>query len=279
MIGGREPSIEDGARLDYIRYEQIHEHIALITLDRPDRLNAFGSVMRAEFEESLQRAEHDDAVRVVIVTGAGRAFCAGADVKEWASGTGPLESTPPPAPSNEHGTTDLLKPMIAAINGYCLGAGLNLVATRCDIRIAGESAQFGMPEVARGTISRTVPFAIEGLSRAFLSELLYTGDHVSAQRALQGGLINAVVPDGEVMTAAISMAQRIARHSPAAVRATKLNYLKTFEATPAAVVWEQRLRERVSTTTETHEGMQAFIERRPPSWSAARNQDVEDAQP
>lgn len=263
--------------MDYVRYEHHSAQIAVITLNRPDRLNAFGQQMRAEFEEALQQAAQDDPVRVVIVTGAGRAFCAGADVKEWATGTGPLEAAAPPsvdAYRNEHGTADLIKPMIAAINGYCLGAGLNLVATRCDIRIAGESAQFGMPEVARGTMSRTVPFAIEGLSRAFLSELLYTADHVSAQRALQGGLINAVVPDDEVMPAAIRMAERIARHSPTAIRATKLNYLKTFEATPAAVAWEQRLRERAATTEETREGMQAFIERRAPSWPEPGGEQV-----
>ena len=252
--------------MDFVRYEHHDEHIAIVTLDRPDRLNALGAQMRAEFDEALIRAERDEAVRVVIVTGAGRSFCAGADVKEWATGTGPLEAAHTPAPLNAHGTTDLIKPLIAAIRGHCLGAGLNLVATRCDIRIAGESAQFGMPEVARGTISRTVPFALEGLSRAFLSELLYTGDPVSAQRALQGGLINAVVPDDEVMTAAIAMAQRIARHPPTAAQATKLNYLKTFEATAAAVVWEQRLRERASTTDDTREGMRAFTERRAPSW-------------
>lgn len=253
--------------MDFIRYEHHNEQIAVVTLNRPDRLNAFGAQMRAEFDEALIRAERDERVRVIIVTGAGRAFCAGADVKEWAGGTGPLEAAHAPAPLNEHGTPDLIKPMVAAINGYCLGAGLNLVATRCDIRIAGQSAQFGMPEVARGTISRTVPFALEGLSRAFLSELLYTGDNVSAERALQGGLINAVVPDDEVMAAAIRMAERIARHPPTAVQATKLNYLKTFEATAAAVVWEQRLRERASTTDDTREGMRAFIERRAPSWT------------
>jgi len=252
--------------MDFVRYEHHSDQIAIVTLNRPDRLNAFGAQMRAEFDEALVMAERDEPVRVVIVTGAGRAFCAGADVKEWAGGTGPLEAPHAPNPPNEHGTLDLIKPMVAAINGYCLGAGLNLVATRCDIRIAGQSAQFGMPEVARGTISRTVPFALEGLSRAFLAELLYTGDNVSAERALQAGLLNAVVPDDEVMAAAIRMAERIARHPPTAVQATKLNYLKTFEATQAAVVWEQRLRERASTTDDTREGMRAFLERRAPSW-------------
>ncbi|MGE3855601.1 MAG: enoyl-CoA hydratase/isomerase family protein [Dehalococcoidia bacterium] len=252
--------------MEYVRYELHSPEIAVVTLDRPDRLNAFGAQMRADFEEALVRAERDSRVRVIIVTGAGRAFCAGADVKEWASGEGPLEAPEVVPPTNPYGTTDLIKPMVAAIRGYCLGAGLNLVATRCDIRIAGESAQFGMPEVARGTISRTVPFALEGLSRAFLAELLFTGDPVSAERALQGGLVNAVVPDDEVMPAAIRMAERIARHPPVAVQATKLNYLQTFRATPAAVVWEQRLRERASTTDDTREGMRAFAEHRPAAW-------------
>ena len=157
--------------MDFIRYEHHNEHIAVVTLNRPERLNALGAQMRAEFDEALLLAEQDEAVRVVVVTAAGRAFCAGADVKEWSDGVGPLEAPHVPGMLNEHGTLDLLKPLVAAINGYCLGAGLNLVATRCDIRIAGETAQFGMPEVIRATMSRTVPFALEGLSRAFLSEV------------------------------------------------------------------------------------------------------------
>lgn len=181
----------------------------------------------------------------------------------WASGADPVAALAQETRVlNEFGTADVIKPLVAAVNGYCLGAGLNLVATRCDIRIAGESALFGMPEVARGTIDRTVPFALEGLSRAFLSGLLFTGDPVSAQRAREAGLVNEVVPDDEVMPAAIRMAERIARHSPTAVRATKLNLLKTFEATPSAVAWEMRLRERVSGSNETREGMQAFVEKR-----------------
>jgi len=92
---------------------------------------------------------------------------------------------------------------------------------------------------------------------------------VSAERALQGGLVNAVVPDDEVMPAAIRMAERIARHPPVAVQATKLNYLKTFEATSAAVVWEQRLRELASTTDDTREGMRAFAEHREPTWDGS----------
>lgn len=252
--------------MEYVRYELYSPEIAVITLDRPDRLNAFGAQMRVEFEEALIRAERDEQVRVAVVTGAGRAFCAGADVKEWATGTAPLEAPAVAPPVNGYGTTDLIKPLVAAIRGHCLGAGLNLVATRCDIRIAGESALFGMPEVARGTISRTVPFALEGLSRALISELLLTGDPIPAERALHGGLVNAVVPDDQVMAEAIRVAERIARHPPVAVQATKLNYLRTFQATEAAVVWEQRLRERASTTDDTREGMRAFAEHRAPRW-------------
>ncbi len=253
--------------MDYVLYEHHDRHVAVITLNRPERLNALGSQMRQELEEALQMAARDSDVRVAIIAGAGWSFCAGADVKEWAAGTPPI-SQPREATQllNEYGTPDVIKPLIAAVHGHCLGAGLNLVATRCDIRIAGQSALFGMPEVARGTIDLTTPFALEGLSRAFLSELLFTGDPVTAERAYEAGLINAVVPDDEVMAAAVRMAERIALHSPAAVRATKLNLLKTFEATAAAEVWEQRLRERVSGSDETREGMQAFVEKRSPQW-------------
>ena len=253
--------------MDYVLYEHHSQHIAVITLNRPERLNAFGSQMRLELEEALQLVVRDSEVRVAIVTGAGRAFCAGADIKEWAARTG-RAGTPQEVAQvlNEYGTPDIIKPLIAAVNGYCLGAGLNLVATRCDIRVAGESALFGMPEVARGIIDLTTPFALEGLSRAFLSELLYTGDPVTAQRAYEAGLINAVVPDEDVMPAAVRMAERIARHSAPAVRATKLNLLKTFAATPEAVVWEQRIGERISGSGEASEGMQAFVEKRTPRW-------------
>jgi enoyl-CoA hydratase/carnithine racemase len=113
---------------------------------------------------------------------------------------------------------------------------LNLVAARCDIPIAG--ALFGMPEVSRETIELTTPFALEGLSRVFLSERFYAGDPVAAQRAYEAGLINAVVPDEDVMSTAVRMAERSAQHSPPTVRATKLNLLKTFAAPPAVVVWE-----------------------------------------
>lgn len=253
--------------MEFVRYEHHSPQIVIITLNRPERLNAFGVQLRVELEEALGQLTQDEEVRVAIITGAGRAFCAGADIKEWASGADPVAALAQETRVlNEFGTADVIKPLVAAVNGYCLGAGLNLVATRCDIRIAGESALFGMPEVARGTIDRTVPFALEGLSRAFLSELLFTGDPVSAQRAREAGLVNEVVPDDEVMPAAIRMAERIARHSPTAVRATKLNLLKTFEATPSAVAWEMRLRERVSGSNETREGMQAFVEKRIPSW-------------
>jgi enoyl-CoA hydratase/carnithine racemase len=262
--------------MDFIRYEHHNEQIAVITLNRPERLNALGSQMRLEFEEALQAAARDPEVRVAIVTGAGRSFCAGADIKEWAAGTPPIR--PPQEATQfltEYGTPDVIKPLVAAINGHCLGAGLNLVATRCDVRIAGSTALFGMPEVARGTIDLTTPFALEGLPRAFLSELLFTGDPVTAARAYEVGLINAVVPNDDVMATAVSMAERIAQHSPAAVRATKLNLLKTFEATQAAQVWEQRLREQVTGSGDTSEGMQAFVDKRSPLWDQGEPQSDE----
>lgn len=253
--------------MEFVRYERHSPHVALVTLNRPERLNAFGRQMRVDFEEALVEAARDDAIRAVIVAGAGRAFCAGADIKEWASGVDPTVRTDEtPRTLNEWGTHDFIKPMVAAVHGYCLGAGLNLVATRCDIRVATEGALFGMPEVERGIIDLTTPFALEGLPRSFLSELLYTGDPVSAQRAYEVGLVNAVVPDDQLMATAERYAERIVRHSPMAVRATKMNLLQTFAATPSANAWEQRLRERVSGSSGAREGMQAFAERRTPEW-------------
>lgn len=247
--------------MDFVRYEVIEDHVALVTLDRPDRLNALGSQMRAEFQEALQLASADDGVRAIIVTGAGDHFCAGADVKEWAEHGSPVTPSPPVlAEPNVHGTHDIIKPMIAAVRGYCLGGGLNLVLTLCDIRIAGEGARFGMPEVARGVIDLTTPFAGEHLPRTFLAELLFTADPVDAERAREAGLVNEVVPDDEVLPAALAVARRIVRHSPAAVQATKLNLLKTFEATESARRWEADLSERSFSSDEARAAMREFAD-------------------
>lgn len=253
--------------MEFVKYERVEPHIVVITLNRPERLNAFGSQLSSELEQAFCNYEDDPELRVAILTGAGRAFCAGVDVKEWAErGAPPFREAPRRMLLNEWGTPNLSKPVIAAVRGYCLGAGLNLVLMRCDIRIAGESSLFGMPEVARGVMDITTPFAYQNIPTCFLAELFFTGDPVPAERTLRFGLVNMVVPDEEVMPRALEMARRIARHSPQAVRYTKRNLLKTMEPKEAAFVWENYLRMRSFASRDALEGMRSWVEGREPRW-------------
>ncbi len=143
---------------------------------------------------------------------------------------------------NPFGTPNLSKPVVAAVKGYCLGGGINRILNRCDIRIAGAGAKFGMPEVATGLMDLATPMAYQNVPTCFLAELFFTADPVPAERALQFGLINMVVPDDDVMTKALEVARRIVRHPPEAVQHTKRNLLKTMEPKESAFVWEHYFR-------------------------------------
>ena len=253
----------------YILYENYSPEIVIITLNRPDRLNAMGQQLRYEFEQALDRYNQDSQSKAAILTGAGRAFCAGIDVKERAEhyGSQSLQHLSRTQIFNEYGTADRIKPVIAAVRGYCLGAGLNIIMTpNCDIRIAGENALFGMPEVDIGLMCLTSPFASQYLHASLLSELLLVGDPFSAQKAYELGLISRVVPDEDVMSTAIKLAERIATKSPSAIRKTKMNMLKTFEPTSAALAWEKYLGQHPSTEHDAKEGALAFVEKRNPVW-------------
>jgi len=199
-------------------------HIATITYNRPDAMNAVNGELRRDLNAAWEELRTDDEAWVAIVTGAGRAFCAGADLKDPGSAVGNDEHSFWEVPSftSLEGGKEIWKPIIAAVNGYALGFGLTLVAA-CDLVVASDRAQFGFPEVQLGV--PTVQGAVRmpkmiGWQNAM--ELLLLGDRVDAHRAKEMGLVMKVVPHDDLMDEARAIGQRLVDSTaPLAVRATK----------------------------------------------------------
>ena len=202
---------------------EVKENVAVITIDRPEALNALNLDVLAELEQAAARAEKDDDVYVVVITGAGRAFVAGADIGQMKD----LSAAAARA-FGEYGNRvftrieNLTKPVIAAVNGFALGGGCEL-AMACDIRIAGSKAKFGQPEVGLGITpgfggTQRMPRLV-GSSKA--KELILTAQNIGAEEAQRIGLVSLVVPDEELMDAAMDMAGKIAKNAQIAVRQSK----------------------------------------------------------
>jgi len=219
-----------------VRFE-LDEHIATITYDRPEALNAVNGELRRDLNDAFARFRDDEDAWVAIVTGAGRAFCVGADMRDGRGSAGEFPGTfweKPTINSFESGW-EIFKPVIAAVNGYCLGYGLTLV-TWCDFVIASERAEFGFPEVRLGV--PTIVGAIrlpQRLNWQYAMELLLTGERIDAARAKEIGLAGWVVPHDEVMAEAHRLADRLVQAAPIAARATKevavrTQHLSTVEA-------------------------------------------------
>ena len=250
---------------------ELDGHIATITYNRPDALNAIDGDMRRGLNAAFARFRDDEDAWVAIVTGAGRAFCAGADLRDGAGSTGEFGGTfweKPTINSFESGW-EIFKPVIAAVNGYCLGYGLTLV-TWCDFVIASERAQFGFPEVSIGV--PTIVGAIrlpQRLNWQYAMELLLTGERIDAARAKEIGLAGWVVPHDELMDEARRMADRLVRAAPLAARATKEVAVRSQHMTMLeAIRFGETMRRVAGATDDAAEGGRAFAEGRPPQWKA-----------
>ncbi len=253
---------------------QIEDAVLVVTMDRPDARNALSMKMRDRLIEVWTEFRDNPELRVAILTGAGnKSFCAGADLKEigvyYASMT-PIERRE----RGEHepglgGLTrnfDPRKPVIAAINGYCLAGGLEL-ALACDIRIAAVHATFGLPEVKRGILPgaggtqrlpRTLPFGIA-------LEMIVTGAPIDAEAALRWGLINHLTTQGQLMDKALEIASQVAANGPLAVRAARdAAYQGAHLPLHQALRLEQFQAEPIRQSEDAKEGVQAFIEKRIP---------------
>ena len=255
--------------MSVVTYE-LDGHVATITYNRPEALNAINGEMRRELNAAFARFRDDEEAWVGIVTGAGRAFCAGADLRDGAGSTGEFAGTfweKPTINSFESGW-EIFKPVIAAVNGHCLGYGLTLV-TWCDFVIASEQATFGFPEVTLGT--PTIVGAIrlpERIGWQHAMELLLTGDRIDATRAKEIGLAGWVVPHETLMDEARALAERLLRAAPLAARATKeVAFRSRTMSTVEAIRFGETMRKVAAATHDAGEGMRAAAERRPPQWT------------
>jgi E-phenylitaconyl-CoA hydratase len=251
---------------------ETRERIAYITLNRPEALNALNVPLRRALHEALVAFERDDDAWVAIITGAGsRAFSAGADLKEMSARKQAELAADyrdpfwgPQAPALNRGLR-IGKPIIAAINGYCLAGGLEL-ALSCDIRVAAEHAEFGLKEVQRGIIpgaggTQRLPRAIP-LNIAL--ELMLTGDHMSAADAYRLGLVNHIVPADGVMAKSEEIARKICANAPLAVRAIKESAYRGLDTTlEEGLRVEALLAKVIGATEDSREGPRAFAEKRP----------------
>jgi enoyl-CoA hydratase/carnithine racemase len=243
--------------------------VAVITYDRPEALNAIDGEMRAGLNAAFARFRDDIDAWVGIVTGTGRAFCAGADIADPAAAAGEFGGTfweRPTVNSFESGW-EIFKPVIAAVNGYCLGYGLTLV-TWCDFVVAADDAEFGFPEVRVGL--PTIVGAIrlpERIGWGPAMELLLTGERIDARRAQEIGLVQRVVPAAELMAEAHRLAGRLLAAAPLAARATKEMAVRSRNlSTTEAIRFGETMRKVVSATDDAAEGLAAARQRRAPRW-------------
>lgn len=242
---------------------------AVIRFNRPDKLNAMSTKMKDEIVEALAELERDDTCRAIVFTGAGeKAFVAGADIAEFKERTA-LEAHALYDEPFLYDTVDRFsKPVIAAINGYCLGGGCELALT-CDIRIASETAQIGQPEVNIGIIpggggSQRLPRLV-GMGQAM--KLILTGDRIPAPEALRIGLVDEVVAPARLMDRALEIADRIAEKSPVAIRLAKMA-IRASARLPLdeGLRYEQSLFGLAFASEDKAEGVAAFLEKRKPAW-------------
>ncbi len=247
----------------------VKNHIATITLNRPERRNALNPRAYAEIEAAFGAVSADDDVRVAIVTGADPAFCSGEDVKEMMTGearpadASPRKAQPTPAAM---AALDCSKPVIAAVNGNAVGWGMEL-ALYADIRIASENAKFAELFVKRGLVPDVGGFyrlpALVGGAKA--AELMLTGDVIDAKEAARIGLVSDVVPHGELMIRANTLAAKIAANPPLATRAIKEGLRRYAGGDPREIgTWAIETIFRLFQTEDHREGVKSFLEKREP---------------
>lgn len=250
---------------------QREENIGLIQVNRPDKLNALNRETVTELIQAVDELGCDEAVRVVIFTGAGeRSFVAGADIEELAAFQSPAEAIAWVALLHSlcNRVDKLEKPVIMAINGFALGGGCELAMTG-DIRIAADTARFGQPEINLGLIpggqgTQRLPRLI---GRGMAKYLIFTGDHIMAPEALQLGLVEKVVPAAELMDTARSLAKKLAGKSPAILALAKKAVNEGMESDlQRGCEYELTLFGIAASTEDRTEGTRAFLEKRKPTF-------------
>ncbi len=244
------------------------EGVALVTLDRPEVLNALDYQTIGELVDALETLDGDESVRCIVITGAGdRAFAAGADIREMADAT-PVTLTV----ANNFARWERLRrvrvPLIAAVRGFALGGGCEL-AMACDMVVAADDATFGQPEIKIGIMPGAggTQRLTRALGKAKAMEMILTGRNLSAIEAYERGLVSQIVAREETLPAALSLASEVASMPPLAVRAAKEAVDRAHELSlEAGLEFERRNFFLLFASEDQKEGMQAFIEKRRPSW-------------
>lgn len=265
--------------MDYeaILYD-VQDHVATITLNRPERMNSFSDSLLREWEDAIRRSSEDEDVRAVIVTGAGRAFCAGADLRATGSDDRILQAERGAGERRNslrysvHRVPQALqyldKPYIAAVNGAAVGAGMDM-ASQADIRIASDQARFGMSYVNVGLVpgdggAWLLPRLV-GIQRAL--DLLWAGDLFDAATALEMGYVLKVVPHDSLMAEARAYAQRLVEGPPVAIQlAKRLAYRGLTQSFVEGLESAQAAMTIVQSTEDSKEGPRAFREKRKPKF-------------
>jgi len=244
------------------------KNVALIRLNRPKQLNALCDALIKDINEALKIIESDSHLKVVIITGSEKAFAAGADIKEMSSQTYQTAYSGNML-SDWNNITSIRKPIIAAVNGFALGGGCEL-AMMCDIIIAGDKAQFGQPEIKLGTIPGCggTQRLVRAVGKSLAMELILTGDRISAQQALQSGLVSRVVPAQDLVNEAVKLADKIAAFSTPIVFLAKESVNAAFNQTlDSGIQFERRLFHSTFAMNDQKEGMKAFVEKRDPNFT------------
>ncbi len=246
---------------------EVDEHIAVITLNRPNKLNAVTPEMADAVVVAVKECNDSDTIRCVVVTGAGdRAFCAGSDIGELDTYETPWEFRN--RPDYCDAIRDLLKPSIAAVNGYCFGGGLE-TAMSCDIRLASENAQFAAPEIKLGWVGGggMATYLAHSIGPSNAAMMIMTGDPVPAERALSWNLVSEVVAQDELAARARAIASVIASRAPIAAETAKLNLKAAFSMPlEKSIEYERDLQTICFATEDAQEGRQAFKEKRAPEF-------------
>jgi len=241
--------------------------VGLVTLNRPQALNALNQVLLTELVQALTAFDAGEGVGAIVITGSERAFAAGADIKEMAEAS--------EAEMRQKGFVDLFdglrrikKPLIAAVSGFALGGGFEL-ALACDMIVASETAKFGLPEVTIGVIpgaggTQRLTLAV---GKALAMEMILNNRLLSAAEAAQFGLVNRVLPVERYLDESLALAESIAARAPLAVRSAKQAVNQAFDGSLSEGLSEERdLFYHLFATADQKEGMRAFLEKRKPDW-------------
>jgi 2-(1,2-epoxy-1,2-dihydrophenyl)acetyl-CoA isomerase len=256
---------------------EVREHTGILTLNRPERLNALDYTMREEIADVVRKAEYDPDVWTIIITGAGRGFCSGADLKARAeaenTGGGNSITVQPMFDAKYYypiAFGELSKPVIAAINGVTRGAGNNM-AFAADFRIASEQANFGCNFVQIGLMAEASAYYLPRLvGMAIATEICMLGEPFDAAQAKAWGVVNKVVPHDKLMDEAMSLARKLNSKAPIAVRMTKQALHRAHDISAQQFIdMQNTMNTKLRYTADAKEALAAFIEKRPAKFKGA----------